>query len=67
MEKNFYKIAMLLFVCGLISVSCKKENTAPTSTKQQTATNAKTSGDVGSSTPATAYQQTAPPGCPGHK
>ena len=67
MKKNFYKIAMLVLVVGLSLTSCKKDNIAPTA-KKQNPTNSKTSGDVGSSTPATSYQQTVPPtGCPGHK
>jgi hypothetical protein len=66
MKNHFYKIAMLLFVCGLLTVSCKKENAAPAAQKQ-TSSNAKTSGSAVSTTPDTPSSSAPPSGCPGHK
>jgi hypothetical protein len=69
MKKNFYKIAMLLLVSGLLTVGCKKEKTSPTTQGQTTSVTAKPSGQAESSTPdAPAANAPAPPGgCPGHK
>jgi len=68
MKNHFYKIAMLVLVSGLLTVSCKKENAAPTAKKQTTGTTSKITGDTESSTPESPYN--TPPsggGCPGHK
>ena len=68
MKKSFYKIAMLVIVSGLITVSCKKETPAPEAKAPVNASNSKVIGGSESSAPSTPYQDThSPGGCPGHK
>ena len=71
MKKNFYKIAMLVIVTGIMTVSCQKETPAPEARNQSGNSTGKVAsgGGTTASTPATSYEGSQNPGgCQGgHK
>jgi len=68
MKKNFYKLAMLALVCGLVTTSCQKETPAPEARTPTSGTSTKVvGGSSETSEPSAPSQGSSNSGCPGHK